>query len=85
MNEKEANVRSNPKVNPAKPKPKRKLRRRWVRMLLHLLRLVIVPCLCVGALGFGLWFGYVYVGGNDSADVWQWSTWKHLYDLVFAN
>lgn len=80
MNDKETNVRPKPKVK-AKPK----LRRRWVKMLLSLLKALIVPFLCVVALCVGLWLGYAYVGGNDSADVWKWSTWKHLFDLVFAS
>ncbi|TMV47151.1 DNA-directed RNA polymerase subunit beta [Paenibacillus mesophilus] len=84
MNDKETNVRPKPKAQ-ASAAPKRKLRRRWVRMLLWLLKVMLVPALCIIALCGGLWLGYVYIGGKDGADVWQWSTWKHLFDLVFAS
>jgi hypothetical protein len=46
---------------------------------------MLVPMLCVAALIVGVVFGYVYIGGRDSADVWNLETWKHLFELVFAN
>ncbi|MBD2863612.1 MULTISPECIES: DNA-directed RNA polymerase subunit beta [Paenibacillus] len=67
-----------------KPQPKRKLRRRWVRLLLGLLRALLVPVLCVIAVVVGLWLGYAYIGGREGSDIWEWDTWKHLFDLVFA-
>jgi hypothetical protein len=84
MNDKETSVRPKPQGQ-AKAKNKPKLRRRWVRILIWLLRTLLVPLLCLVALFGGLWLGYVYIGGKDGADVWEWSTWKHLFDLVFAS
>ena len=84
MNDKETSVRPKPKAQ-ANATQKRKLRRRWVRILLWLLKTVLVPVLCILALCGGLWLGYVYIGGKDAADVWEWSTWKHLFDLVCAS
>jgi hypothetical protein len=65
-----------------KPKPKKK--RSWLKIAYSLFRPLLIPLLCIIALFVGLTIGYVHIGGGDSADVWQWSTWKHLYDLVFA-
>jgi hypothetical protein len=28
--------------------------------------------------------GYVVLGKKEFSDVLLWSTWKHVYDLVFA-
>lgn len=44
----------------------------------------LIPLLLVAALGGGLVAGYVILGKNELSDVLQWSTWKHVYDLVFA-
>ncbi|ASA24519.1 DNA-directed RNA polymerase subunit beta [Paenibacillus donghaensis] len=44
----------------------------------------LIPLLLVAALGGGLVAGYVIVGKREFSDVLQWSTWKHVYDLVFA-
>lgn len=56
-----------------------------VKTLLWLLRKSIVPLIMVIMLLTGLYIGYVYVGKGSGEDVFQWSTWKHLYDLVFAD
>lgn len=88
MNEKEAIARPEAQPQPKekeKPGTKKKLRPRWVWMLLWLLRMLIVPVLSVCALLVGLWIGYSYIGGAEAADIWKWSTWKHLFDLVFAS
>ena len=70
----------------AQEKPKsKKLRPRWVKILYSIFKKLIIPVLCLAALFTGLWFGYVYMGGRDAGEIWNWSTWKHLYDLVFAS
>lgn len=51
---------------------------RWGRRLL-------VPILCLVALMIGLYIGYAKIGGGDGSDVWNINTWKHIYDLVFAD
>ncbi|MDF2669105.1 MAG: DNA-directed polymerase subunit beta [Paenibacillus sp.] len=68
-----------PSASPRKPMPL------WVRIPLRIMRILLVPFLCVAALIGGVVIGYVYMGGRDSADVWDIETWKHLFELVFAN
>ncbi|MEB3102493.1 DNA-directed RNA polymerase subunit beta [Ferviditalea candida] len=43
-----------------------------------------VPLLSVAALLVGLIIGYSYLGGQNAGEILRYSTWKHLYDLVFA-
>ena len=45
----------------------------------------LIPLLLVAALGGGLVVGYVILGKKEFSDVLLWSTWKHVYDLVFAS
>ncbi|WNQ11577.1 DNA-directed RNA polymerase subunit beta [Paenibacillus aurantius] len=54
------------------------------RRLLPVIRVLLIPLICVLALFAGLAIGYVTLGGQPFADVWKLSTWKHLFDLVFA-
>ncbi|QWU15892.1 DNA-directed RNA polymerase subunit beta [Paenibacillus sophorae] len=44
----------------------------------------LIPLLLLLALGGGLTVGYVVLGKKELSDVLHWSTWKHIYDLVFA-
>ncbi|WP_081793540.1 DNA-directed RNA polymerase subunit beta [Paenibacillus darwinianus] len=55
-----------------------------LRIALRILRFCLVPALCVAALLGGLYVGYVILGKAPAEDVWQWGTWKHMYDLVFS-
>jgi hypothetical protein len=61
----------------------KKLRPRWLKILLSTLRFLLVPTLCLVALTVGLVGGYVYLGGQPISEVWTLTTWKHLVDLVF--
>jgi hypothetical protein len=63
----------------------RKRRPKAARILLWMLRKSIVPVICLIALIGGLYLGYVTFGKGPEADVWQWSTWRHMYDLIFSN
>jgi hypothetical protein len=49
-----------------------------------IIQMFLIPLLLIAALGGGLVAGYVILGKKELADVFQWSTWKHVYDLVFA-
>lgn len=49
-----------------------------------LIQWVLIPLLLIAALGGGLAVGYVVLGKKEFSDVLQWSTWRHVYDLVFA-
>lgn len=62
-----------------KKEPKRQGVSKW-----KLIQWVLIPLLLVAALGGGLAVGYVVLGKKEFSDVLQWSTWKHVYDLVFA-
>jgi hypothetical protein len=44
----------------------------------------LIPLLLIAALAGGLVVGYVILGKREFSEVLQWSTWKHVYDLVFA-
>ncbi|MFC5653105.1 DNA-directed RNA polymerase subunit beta [Paenibacillus solisilvae] len=65
-----------------KERPKRN---QGVRILLWLLRKSVVPALCVIAIVGGMCVGYVTIGKGSVSDVFNLATWKHMYDLVFAD
>ncbi|MEK3733170.1 DNA-directed RNA polymerase subunit beta [Paenibacillus sp. FSL M8-0334] len=45
---------------------------------------IMVPVLMVMALFGGMTFGYVVLGKQELSEVFEWSTWRHVYDLIFA-
>ncbi len=47
-------------------------------------KLLIIPVLCIAALIVGLAIGFSVLGDRPLADVFDMKTWKHMYDLVFA-
>ncbi|OMF35883.1 hypothetical protein BK133_10460 [Paenibacillus sp. FSL H8-0548] len=55
-----------------------------MKVLLWFLRKSIVPLIMLIMLAAGLYIGYVVVGKQPEEDVFQWATWRHLYDLIFA-
>ena len=56
----------------------------WLSVILWLLRKSIVPVIMIVMLIVGLYVGYVYLGDQPKDEVFKWSTWRHLYDLIFA-
>ncbi|MBB6691721.1 DNA-directed RNA polymerase subunit beta [Cohnella xylanilytica] len=48
------------------------------------IKVLIIPVLCVVALIAGMAIGYVVLGKRELADVFDIQTWRHMYDLVFA-
>ncbi|ANY70689.1 hypothetical protein BBD42_11010 [Paenibacillus sp. BIHB 4019] len=56
-----------------------------LRIILWILRRSIVPCIMVIMLIAGLYIGYTVLGKQSGDDVFQWSTWQHVYDLVFSD
>lgn len=46
-------------------------------------KIVFIPLLCIVALLAGLGIGYVVLGKQEWSDVFDWNTWKHMYDLIF--
>lgn len=65
-------------------KPGRTRRHPALRALLWTLRAAIVPLLFIAALLAGLYVGYTKLGGGSAEDVWNWETWLHMFDLIFA-
>ncbi|RUS49240.1 DNA-directed RNA polymerase subunit beta [Cohnella sp. AR92] len=49
------------------------------------IKVLIIPVLCVVALGVGLALGYTVLGDRELSEAFDVNTWKHMYDLVFAN
>lgn len=64
--------------------PKEAKPRKKHRVLRNLLITLSVLILLVAAVAGGMVFGYVMLGKQSMHDIWEWSTWKHVYDLVFA-
>ncbi len=56
----------------------------WGRVVFWLFRKSIVPVIMVVMLLVGMYAGYIYLGKGAKEDVFHWETWKHMYDLVFA-
>jgi len=46
-------------------------------------KILFIPVLCIAALIAGLGIGYAVLGKQDWSDVFDWNTWKHMYDLIF--
>ncbi|OUS75177.1 hypothetical protein B1748_18760 [Paenibacillus sp. MY03] len=57
---------------------------RWAVVSFWLFRKSIVPVVMIVMLIVGLYAGYVFLGDAPKDEVFKWSTWQHLYDLVFA-
>lgn len=64
----------------AKPEKKRKKR----HPVLRVLRWFLVPALCLIALAAGMAVGYSYIGHEPTAEVFEWGTWKHVWELIFG-
>ncbi|SDX27693.1 DNA-directed RNA polymerase subunit beta [Paenibacillus sp. CF384] len=63
----------------------RKKRNPALRALLWTLRKSIVPILCIAAVLGGMYMGYSIIGKRPGDEVFDIATWKHMYDLVFAD
>lgn len=50
-----------------------------------LLRIVLVLLFLALAVVAGMAVGYTVLGKQELGDVWEWNTWKHVFDLVFAS
>ncbi|WP_010278961.1 DNA-directed RNA polymerase subunit beta [Paenibacillus senegalensis] len=76
---------SEAKTEDATKKRKKKSKKKKRKPIWRVLRFFLVPFLCLAALFGGLVIGYVYLGEQPLSDVWNIDTWKHVFDLVFAN
>lgn len=50
----------------------------------RLTKLAVYPSLLVLSLIVGLYVGYSIIGDGPGHEVFNISTWKHMYDLIFA-
>ncbi|WP_313731474.1 DNA-directed RNA polymerase subunit beta [Cohnella nanjingensis] len=66
-------------------KPKRSAGRLLLLIVWTSVKILFIPVLCVAALIAGLAIGYVVLGKQQWSDVFDWNTWRHMYDLVFAS
>ncbi|MHA6481335.1 DNA-directed RNA polymerase subunit beta [Paenibacillus sp. strain BS8-2] len=57
---------------------------KWATVSFWLFRKSIVPVVMIVMLAAGLYVGYVIMGKAPEDEVFDWATWQHLYDLVFA-
>jgi hypothetical protein len=57
----------------------------WLRILFWVFRKSLAPIIMIVMLLAGLYIGYVIVGGQPKEDVFELSTWKHMWDLIFAD
>lgn len=73
-----AQNKTKPQEDKRKPEPRRGVSK-WT-----ITQWFLIPLLLIVALAGGLVVGYVILGKREFSDVLQWSTWKHVYDLVFA-
>lgn len=55
-----------------------------LRIVWMSVKILIIPIVCIAALIVGLAIGYVVLGDKPLSDVFDAETWKHMYDLVFA-
>ncbi|MFH5187593.1 DNA-directed RNA polymerase subunit beta [Paenibacillus sp. TAB 01] len=67
------------KTKKAEVRPKR-----WKRSLFLACKWLGIPFLCVVGLGAGMVIGYVYLGKRPMDEVYEFDTWRHIYDLVFS-
>lgn len=59
--------------------------RRWQKIILGIIRWTWIPVTCAAALEAGLAIGYVYIGKQSASDIFNLETWRHVYDLIFAD
>ncbi|GLX70157.1 DNA-directed RNA polymerase subunit beta [Paenibacillus glycanilyticus] len=60
-------------------------RSKGARIALWILRKSLVPVIMVIMLLAGLYIGYAVIGKQPGGEVFHWSTWQHMYDLVFSD
>jgi len=84
-----AQVKESNRYMTASPRPtaprKRSAARIIGRVVWTTVKIFIIPVLCLAALIAGMTVGYHVIGGRPVSEVFEWNTWKHMFDLVFAN
>lgn len=72
------------KQAPKPPKRKRSVFFWWTRYVWPVARHLIIPAVCLLVLFAGMAAGYTVLGGGSLSEVWELDTWKHMFDLIFA-
>lgn len=57
----------------------------WLGTFFWVLRKCIAPIIMIAMLVVGLYVGYVVLAGQPSSEVFKIETWRHLWDLIFAD
>jgi len=69
-----------------KPVPKKKQPpAKWLKIIWIIFKIIRIPVLAALAVYIGLWVGYTKLGHQPASEILHMSTWRHLYDLVFAS
>jgi len=63
---------------------KRSAGRMFGQVVWTIVKVFMIPVLCLIALFVGMALGYVALGKRELSEVFDLNTWKHMYDLVFA-
>lgn len=56
-----------------------------LKTIFWMLRKLIAPIIMIIMLAAGLYVGYVVIADQPSDEVFKFETWKHLWDLIFAD
>ncbi|AJY74546.1 DNA-directed RNA polymerase subunit beta [Paenibacillus beijingensis] len=67
----------------SKERQSAKKRRRFT--VLWFVKKSIVPLLWILGLFAGMYVGYIYLGKGNPSEVFEVSTWKHMFDLIFSD
>ncbi|KZE77918.1 DNA-directed RNA polymerase subunit beta [Paenibacillus elgii] len=59
--------------------------KRWKKAVFTFLKWTWIPFTGIVALLVGLAIGYVYIGKQDYHEVFNLNTWRHVFDLIFAD
>jgi len=70
---------------PAKGGKAKRNRPTWERVAIGIVKYASIPVIICAAIIVGLYIGYVKLGDQPSADIFRIETWKHIFDLIFAN
>ncbi|GFR39411.1 hypothetical protein PRECH8_27070 [Insulibacter thermoxylanivorax] len=75
-----AKTEAKPQTSKAKV-PKRKRGKTTLRVVKY----AGIPLLFLICLYIGLYIGYVKLGKQPASEIWEWKTWRHIYDLIFTD
>jgi flagellar basal body-associated protein FliL len=87
INNNQAEVRTSEQIkkvkNEQQEQAQEKRKRIRVRLIPIWLRVIIVALLIVVSAALGAMVGYGVLGNGKATEVFQKSTWTHIYDLIY--